>query len=147
MHPCVVALCGGEGFPQPVFSGYRRKSGKCWSVFLSGHASGPLEAMLTQNNVLKKRAPGKGRRCLHHPMVAKAVLWCCVTWHWTDPCRVAPLICGSSICPNISTYLKHLLHARAHAHKLGREKTEWTSMKWPHVFSLCFHTHFVNVLK
>lgn len=37
-------------------------AGQC----LSGYASGPLEATLTQNNLLKKRAAGKGRRCLHH---------------------------------------------------------------------------------
>lgn len=43
-----------------------------------------------QNNVLERRAPGKDRRCLHHSVVAKAVLWrCCVTLN-------RPSLCGPS---------------------------------------------------
>lgn len=81
MHLCVGALCSDAAFSLPVFYGNRLKSGKCWSVFLSGYASGPLEATLKQNNVLKECAAGEGRRCLHHPGVAKTVLRCCVMRH------------------------------------------------------------------
>lgn len=141
MYLCVVALCRGAAFSPPVFSGNRFKSGKCWSMFLSGYASGPLEATLTQNNVLKKRAPGICRRCLHHPVVAKAVLWCCVMWHWTDPCCAAPLICGFTICQNISTYLKNTF-----THTCTRTQTQlgenWMEVKFSFKFNSVISSSF-----